>query len=148
MIYKNYNLLTSFSINAWRRRPTISSPICIRSLKKVGQPGFKKAPPRYRKNVVTPRNPVTVTPKIYKILKAAGNVTPKNTNKWYRTREMLELSSSYECTEYELRFLPLFPTGVHRNDIYLGAYKFFAGQEPLEFTTLGFTEMKNEMEVL
>lgn len=42
----------------------------------------------------------------------------------------------------------LYPTEVHRNDIYLGSYKFFAGQEPLEFTTLGFTEMKNEMEVL
>ncbi len=148
MIYKNYNLLKLFSIRAWMRRPTISSPVCIRSVKKVGQPGFKKAPPRYRKNVVTPRNPVTVIPKKYKILKAAGNVTIKNTNKWDKPREMLELSSSYECTEYDLLFLPLFATEVHRNDIYLGAYKFFAGQGPLEFTTLGFTEMKNEMEVL
>ena len=41
----------------------------------------------------------------------------------------------------------LFATKVHHNAIYLGPYKFFPVKEPLEFT-LGFTERKNEMEVL
>ena len=37
--------------------------------------------------------------------------------------------------------------GVHRNDIYLGPYKFFPVKEPLEFTP-GFTERQNYVEVL
>ena len=143
MIYEDYTFPTSFSIPAWSKIPTPSSPTCIRSIKKVGQPGFKKASPRYRKNVDIPRNPVTVKPNKYKILKIAGNVTIKNTNKWDMTRAMLELFSSYECTEYDF----LFTNGVHHNAIYLGPYKIFPAKEPLEFT-LGFTERKNEMEVL
>ena len=147
MIYKNYNFLTSLSISTWRRKPTPSSTICIRSLRKVGQPGLTNASPRYRKNVDIPRNPVTATPKKYKILKAAGNVTIKNTNKWDMMRGMLELFSSYECPGYDL----LFANGVHHNGIDAESYKlshtYFPVKEPLEFT-LGFTERKNEMEVL
>ena len=41
----------------------------------------------------------------------------------------------------------LFATGVHWKDIDSESYKFFPVKEPLEFT-LGFTERKNEMEVL
>ena len=41
----------------------------------------------------------------------------------------------------------LFATEVHRNDIYLGPYKFFPVKEPLEFTP-GFTERQNYVEVL
>ena len=143
MIYEDCNFLTSFSIPAWRKIPKPSSTTCIRSLKKVGQPGFKKASPRYRKNVHIPRNPVTVKPKKYKILKIAGNVTIKSTSEWNRTRKMLELFFLYECTEYDF----LFTKGVHHNAIYLGSYKIFPVKEPLEFT-LGFTERQNYMEVL
>ena len=46
------------------------------------------------------------------------------------------------------RLSSLFATKVHRKDMDSKSYKFFAGQGALEFTTPGFTEMKNEMEVL
>ena len=171
MTYKNFDLVTLFSMRKCKMPPRANSPKCCNNEIKSEGFGIKVNFPSARKKEAKPKNPDTVAPKEYAIFKRAGMVIIKRTTGWnilYQPESSF-LYDLYECTGFDLLvplyglliplldrlrvlldfafFRLLFATGVHYKDIESESYKFFPVKEPLEFT-LGFTERKNEMEVL
>jgi hypothetical protein len=168
MTYKDFELEMAFSTTKWKTNPTNSNPICCSNASKWYEVGIVQNSPIASNNEANPKNPDIVAPNEYKILKIAGIVTPNRIIKWANLGQLdlLTLDEYTGCASlgrlYDLLtplllrlgrlwdFLLLrllFATEVHRKDIYSESYKFFPAKEPLEFT-LGFTERKNEMEVL
>ena len=63
---------------------------------------------------------------------------------------IIPLKETYKKKAINRKRIPTaidFPNEIHHGDIYTEPYKYFPVKEPLEFTH-GFTERKNEMEVL
>ena len=137
MVYRDSEPYDYFPIIQCIPSPINSSTKCsINSIKCVAL-GISVNLSNAKNNEVNPKISDTIIPTGYKILNRAGMVKRKATGK----------CSILNHSEFSLSFKRLVVKRVHHNAIYLGPYKIFPVKEPLEFT-LGFTERKNEMEVL